>query len=88
MKPAYWSYVALMLPHVKPNADDKPPYDKLAALGLLTILVSAKSPGKSKESNWLPAPNGPFWTVLRNYGPAPEIINSTYKQPDYVASPL
>jgi hypothetical protein len=40
--------------------------------------------GKDKESNRLPAPSGPFWTVLRNYGPA-EIINGSYKRPDYVA---
>ncbi len=53
--------------------------------GSLTIYVSAKSPGKDKESNWLPAPDGPFWTVLRNYGPDETIVNRTYKQPDYVA---
>ena len=53
--------------------------------GSLVIYVSAKSPGKDKESNWLPAPSGPFWTVLRNYGPAEEIINGSYKRPDYVA---
>ena len=52
------------------------------------IYVSAKSPGKDKESNWLPAPNGTFWTVLRNYGPDDSIINGTYRQPDYVAKPL
>ena len=49
--------------------------------GSLTLYVSAKSPGKEKESNWLPAANGPFWTLLRCYGPAPEIIDGTYKQP-------
>jgi hypothetical protein len=53
--------------------------------GSLTIYVSAKSPGTDKESNWLPAPNGPFWTVLRAYGPGPELIKGTYKKPDYVA---
>lgn len=56
--------------------------------GSLTIYVSAASPGKDKESNWLPAPNGPFWTVMRLYGPAPEVIDGTYKRPEYVASPL
>ena len=53
--------------------------------GSLIIYVSARSPGKNKESNWLPAPNGPFWTVLRTYGPAEEIIEGSYKRPDYVA---
>jgi len=56
--------------------------------GSLVIYVSANSPGKDKESNWLPAPSGPFWTVLRNYGPDDSIINGTYKRPDYVAQPL
>jgi hypothetical protein len=64
-------------PGLKPNAD-----------GSLTLYVSARSPGKAKESNWLPAPSGPFWTVLRNYGPAPEIIDGRYKQPDYVPTLL
>jgi hypothetical protein len=62
-------------PGLKPNAD-----------GSLTIYVSAKSPGKDKDSNWLPAPNGPFWTVMRCYGPAPEIINGSYKKPLYTPS--
>lgn len=64
-------------PELKYNAD-----------GSLTIYVSAKSPGKDKESNWLPAPNGTFWTVLRNYGPDQSIINGTYKRPNYIAEPL
>ena len=32
---------------------------------------------------------GPFWTVLRTYGPVePAILDGTYKKPDYVATPL
>jgi hypothetical protein len=61
---------------------------KTSADGSLVIYVSVKSPGKDKESNWLPAPSGPFWTVLRNYGPAKEIVDGSYKQPDYVAQTL
>jgi hypothetical protein len=56
--------------------------------GSLVIHVSAASPGKDKESNWLPAPSGPFWTVLRNYGPDDAIVYGSYKRPDYVARPL
>jgi hypothetical protein len=56
--------------------------------GSLTLYVSAVSPGKDKESNWLPAPNGPFWTVMRLYGPSQEVIDGTYKRPEYVAAPL
>jgi hypothetical protein len=54
--------------------------------GSLTIYVQKDSPGPDKESNWLPAPSGPFWTVLRCYGPSPEIVNGTYKQPPYTLS--
>jgi len=56
--------------------------------GSLVIYVSAKSPGKGKESNWLPAPSGPFWTVLRTYGPDDSILDGSYKRPDYLAQPL
>ena len=38
--------------------------------GTFTMYLQAKSPGKDKESNWLPAPDGPFYLLLRNYGPA------------------
>jgi hypothetical protein len=59
-----------MLPDLKMNAD-----------GGLTIHVQNASPGKDKESNWLPAPNGPFVLVLRMYWPKPEVLNGTWKQP-------
>ncbi len=49
--------------------------------GSLTLYISAKSPGKDKESNWLPAPDGPFWLILRNYGPGKDIIDLKYKAP-------
>ena len=49
--------------------------------GSLTIYFSNKSPGKARESNWLPAPNGPFWLVLRNYGPGPTVIDHSFPDP-------
>ena len=49
--------------------------------GSVTIHVSAKSPGKDKESNWLPAPDGPFWLVLRTYGPGKSIVDKSWKMP-------
>jgi hypothetical protein len=51
----------------------------------IVLYVSTKSPGAGKESNWLPAPSGPFCTVLRRYGPDKSIIEGTYRRPDYVA---
>ena len=47
-----------MLPGLKKNAD-----------GSVTIYIQNKSPGKSKEANWLPAPNGPAYIVMRLYWP-------------------
>ena len=40
--------------------------------GSVTIYVQSKSPGKDRESNWLPAPAGPIYLVMRLYWPKPE----------------
>jgi hypothetical protein len=45
---------------------------KLNADGSLTIHVQKDSPGKDKESNWLPAPNGPLFMAMRLYWPKTE----------------
>ena len=47
-----------MLPAMKTNAD-----------GSLTLYIQNKSPGADKESNWLPAPDGPIYLVMRLYWP-------------------
>ncbi len=49
--------------------------------GGLTIYIQNSSPGKDKESNWLPAPDGPFWVAMRLYYPKEEALNGTWKQP-------
>lgn len=49
--------------------------------GGLTVYLQHKSPGSEKESNWLPAPAGPFWVGLRLYAPKEEALNGTWKQP-------
>ena len=50
----------------------------------LTIYVQKESPGKDKESNWLPAPDGPMSIISRMYGPDPRILDRSYKFPDPV----
>lgn len=49
--------------------------------GSLTLYISAHSPGGEAEANWLPAPEGPFWMVLRSYGPGETILNGSYELP-------
>ena len=50
--------------------------------GGLTLYLQHDSPGKAKESNWLPAPAGPMMAVLRLYAPKPEVRNGTWKRPE------
>ena len=54
---------------------------KYGSDGSLTIYVQKDSPGAAKESNWLPAPDGPFYAILRIYMPAPEVVNGTWRKP-------
>ena len=58
--------------------------DKLAynADGSLDLYVQHASPGKDKESNWLPAPaQGPFSMNLRLYLPRPEATDGRWLPP-------
>ena len=57
---------------------------KRDADGGLTIYVQKETPGKDKESNWLPAPNGPMSIISRMYGPDAQILDRSYKFPDPV----
>ncbi len=42
--------------------------------GGLTLYIQNESPGKDKEANWLPAPNGPFFIAMRLYWPKAEAM--------------
>jgi len=59
-----------MLPDLKRDAD-----------GGLTLHIQHDSPGKDKESNWLPAPKGPFWLVLRLYWPRQAALDGRWQSP-------
>jgi hypothetical protein len=52
--------------------------------GGYTFYIQNASPGIEKESNWLPAPTGPFQMVLRLYWPKPDALNGTWKAPQPV----
>ena len=54
---------------------------KTASDGSTVIYIQADSPGKDKESNWLPAPKEPFYMLLRMYLPKIEVLNGQYEIP-------
>jgi hypothetical protein len=60
--------------------------------GSLTMYIQKDSPGKAKESNWLPAPSDTIYLVMRLYWPKetpPSILpagEGTWKPPAIVAS--
>jgi hypothetical protein len=63
---------------------------KKGADGSLTLYVQNKSPGADKKANWLPAPHGPIYLVMRLYWPKetpPSILppgKGTWKPPGVV----
>jgi len=52
--------------------------------GSLTLYIQKKSPGTSLETNWLPAPDGPFYCVLRLYGPEDKALKGTWTNPPLI----
>ncbi|MFT3813490.1 MAG: DUF1254 domain-containing protein [Acidovorax sp.] len=63
--------------------------DKLAfnADGSLDIYIQRESPGKDKESNWLPAAPGPFSATMRLYQPHAEATDGRWALPGIVRQP-
>jgi hypothetical protein len=59
-----------MMPEFKKDGD-----------GGLTLYVQNEYPGADKESNWLPAPNGPFLMVMRLYWPKLEALEGKWTAP-------
>ena len=54
---------------------------KYGADGSLTFYISHDNPGPAKQSNWLPAPDSPFYAVLRLYMPDPLVADGTWMKP-------
>ncbi len=57
-----------LTPNLKTNAD-----------GSIDLLISNKKP--ADISNWLPAPEGDFWLILRLYNPKEQIMKRQYTPP-------
>ena len=64
-----------MMPQFKKDAD-----------GGLTFYIQHDSPGAGKESNWLPAPDGPFIVFMRLYWPKEVALDGTWKHPPMIKS--
>ena len=62
-----------MLPELKRDAD-----------GRITLYVQHEPPGGERDANWLPAPRGPFFAVMRLYWPKPAALNGAWKVPPLV----
>lgn len=60
-----------MLPDLEKNPD-----------GSLTLFIQKDEPTDPlQQANWLPAPNGPIYTVLRMYWPKESILNGKWQPP-------
>ena len=57
---------------------------KRDADGSLTLYFQNASPGSDREANWLPAPRGPFFMVMREYWPKPKALDGRWKPPPAV----
>lgn len=49
--------------------------------GSIVIHIQYASPGPKLQSNWLPAPQGPFMMAMRLYWPKPEALDGTWHAP-------
>ncbi|WP_336489663.1 DUF1254 domain-containing protein [Methylobacterium nigriterrae] len=64
------------------------PRDNLKANpdGSVDLVIQAESPGAQRESNWLPAPGGPFVLMLRTYWPRDALLNGSWAPPPVTRS--
>ncbi|HRH51273.1 MAG TPA: DUF1214 domain-containing protein [Panacibacter sp.] len=85
----FWSMTAYEIPgyFLLPNPShraairDRTKNLKYNADGSLDIYLQADSPGKDKESNWLPITKGESTVTFRVYLPKQELLNGTYRLP-------
>jgi hypothetical protein len=49
--------------------------------GSLIIHLQHQSPGAAREANWLPAPDGPYYVILRLYLPEQRVLEGEWNAP-------
>ncbi len=49
--------------------------------GSIIFYIQKDTPGEDREANWLPAPDGPFYLVMRLYGPDSEALEGKWMPP-------
>jgi len=84
---AFWSVTMYKLPAMLMVANpinrysigDRTPDFTPNEDGSVTIYLQRESPGPDKESNWLPAPDGPFLLGLRIYWPEQDILDGKWE---------
>ena len=54
--------------------------------GSVDLFIQAESPGAHHESNWLPAPSGPFVLMMRTYWPKDTLLNGSWSPPPVTRS--
>ncbi len=54
---------------------------ELGADGSMTLYVQHESPGADREANWLPAPEGGFFLMMRMYQPDDRTYRGEYTIP-------
>ena len=76
-----WWFVPNPLNRFTISLRNKPVFN---ADGSLTLYFQHLSPGKDKEANWLPTPDGPFLPMLRMFQPktgSPSVIDGSWQPP-------
>jgi hypothetical protein len=54
--------------------------------GSLVIVIQRDEPSGDERARWLPAPDGPFYLVLRLYGPEEEALSGEWTPPPLEAT--
>jgi hypothetical protein len=61
---------------------------QLNADGSLTIYLQRENPGRAKEANWLPAPAGQYYLLLRAYMPGEALLRSQTEPDGFPLPPI